>query len=229
MTTSSSKIQQDFDRLADLEGDGWRHNNHYHAFLLKQLPEKSELDALEIGCGTGAFARLLAGRFRRVVALDLSPRMIEVAKERSQGFTNIDYQVGDVMDFPLAVAQYGCVASIATLHHLPFETVIAKIKPTLAPGGRLLVLDLYQAESVGDYVTSAVAVPVNFVLKWLKNGRVRDSAEVRAAWEEHGRTDVYPTLAQVRRDCARLLPHARVRRHLLFRYSLVWDKLSSSN
>ncbi|NUM46114.1 MAG: class I SAM-dependent methyltransferase [Anaerolineales bacterium] len=223
MPATSTQIQQDFDRLADLEGDGWSHNNHYHAFLLKQLPERSELDALEIGCGTGAFARLLAGRFRRVLALDLSPRMIEVAKERSRDFPNIEFQVADVMTYPLPVKQFGCVASIATLHHLPFEAVIAKIKPALAPRGRLLVLDLYQAESVGDFATSAVAVPVNFVLKWLKNGRVREAPEVRAAWEAHGRTDVYPTLAQVRGDCARLLPHARVKRHLLFRYSVVWD------
>lgn len=223
MTASPQKIQQDFDRLADLDGEGWSHNAHYHPFLLKHLPASSELDALDIGCGTGTFARLLAQRFRRVLALDLSPRMIEVAKERSRGVPNIDFQVGDVMDFPLP-AGLGCVASIATLHHLPLGPVLEKIKPALAPGGMLLVLDLYKAATLADYATSAVAFPINLLLKRIKNGRVRDSAEVRAAWEAHGRTDVYLPLSEVRAVAGNLLPRAQVTRHLLFRYSLVWKK-----
>ena len=81
---SIDKIQQDFDHLAPFSNEGWDHNSHYHAFLLKHLPAASEADALEIGCGTGGFSRLLARRYRRVLALDLSPRMIEIARERSR-------------------------------------------------------------------------------------------------------------------------------------------------
>ena len=67
-------------------------------------------------------------------------------------------------------------------------------------------------------------MPASLGLRLLKTGRLREPAAVRAAWAEHGRSDVYPTLAQVRRACAGLLPGARVRRHLLWRYSLVWHK-----
>ena len=69
-------VRGDFDRLADLsEEERWDHNAHYHAFLLKQLPERFA-GALEVGCGTGAFARSLAERCEHVIALDLSPRMV---------------------------------------------------------------------------------------------------------------------------------------------------------
>ncbi|MCB9134177.1 MAG: methyltransferase domain-containing protein [Anaerolineales bacterium] len=223
MNIYSSKIRQDFDRIANLPDEGWNHNHHYHPYLLRHLPTQSDADALDIGCGTGTITRLLAQRFRRVLALDLSPRMIEVAKERSKEYPNIDYQVGEVMEYPLP-AQFGCVVSIATLHHIPFEPILTKIKQALAPGGVLLILDLYRAETLADYATSAVAIPVNLALKWLKNGRIRASAEARAAWEEHGHTDVYLPLSEVRAVCSGLLPHAKITRHLLFRYSLVWEK-----
>ncbi|MEH1783075.1 MAG: class I SAM-dependent methyltransferase [Nostoc sp.] len=62
---------------------GWNHNSHYHNFLLKQLPFHCE-NVLDIACRTGLFSRLLAKRADRVVAIDLSPKMIEVAKQKSR-------------------------------------------------------------------------------------------------------------------------------------------------
>jgi hypothetical protein len=56
------------------------------------------------------------------------------------------------------------------------------------------------------------------------SGRLAEPAELRRAWEEHGRTDRYLTLAEVRAACARALPGARVRRHLLWRYLIVWRR-----
>ena len=67
-------------------------------------------------------------------------------------------------------------------------------------------------------------MPVSLVLRALKTGRFRAPREVRAAWEEHGRDEIYPTVPAVRQVCERVLPGARVRRHLLWRYSIVWRK-----
>jgi ubiquinone/menaquinone biosynthesis C-methylase UbiE len=81
-TDYTDRVREDFDRLAVLsEGTGWGHNSHYHPFVLRQLPQHLG-EALEVGCGTGEFARLLAERCERVVAVDLSPRMIEAARAR---------------------------------------------------------------------------------------------------------------------------------------------------
>lgn len=53
------KIQHDFDRIALLNFPRWDHNNHYHSFLLNQLPTKGKT-ILEIGCGTGEYRASLA-------------------------------------------------------------------------------------------------------------------------------------------------------------------------
>jgi ubiquinone/menaquinone biosynthesis C-methylase UbiE len=224
MTASPSKVQLDFDRIGELSQDRWSHNSHYHPFLLQHLSSSSDSDALDIGCGTGTFSRLLAQRFRRVLALDLSPRMIEIAKERSGQYPNIDFQVADAETCPLPADHFGCIASIATLHHLPFETMLEKMKSALKANGTLLILDLYKAESVGELATSLLAMPVSITLRLINNRQIRQSAQLRAAWAEHGRTDHYLTMTQVRQACANILPEARVKRHLLWRYSIVWKK-----
>ena len=93
------KIRDDFDRIALYDREMWNHNNHYHPFLLKQLPRGNI--ALDIGCGTGEFSRLIAQRFDRVIALDLSPKTIEIARQRSQDYRNIDYRVADILNWKL--------------------------------------------------------------------------------------------------------------------------------
>ncbi len=223
MTESMPKIRAGFDRIALLSGDGWGHNSHYHDFLLRQLPPHCTY-ALDIGCGTGAFSRLLASRSDRVLALDLSPQMIRVAKARSEQYSNIDFQVADATAWEFPAEQFDCVASIATLHHLPIEVTLLKMREALKINGTLIILDLFQAEGPSDVLTSALAVPANIILKWIKTGRWRESREVRLAWAEHGRSDSYPALSQIRRICAYVLPGARVRKHLLWRYSIVWKK-----
>ena len=227
MAESMLKVQADFDRIALLSGNGWGHNSHYHDFLLRQLPPHCRY-ALDIGCGTGAFARLLARRSDQVLALDLSPQMIRIARERSEQYPNIDFQIADAMTWEFPAEQFDCVASIATLHHLPFEETLLKMRGALKINGTLIILDLFQAEGPSDVLTSALAVPANIILKLINTGRLREPREVRQAWAEHGRSDSYPTLSQIRQVCASVLPEAKVRKHLLWRYSIIWKKSVTS-
>jgi len=150
--------------------------------------------------------------------------MIQVAQERSQSYGNIDYRAVDVMKWLFPERRYDCVVSIATLHHLPLDAILYKMRESVRPGGVLLVLDLYRAEAASDFLVSAIAVLVNAVLSLVRTGRIRQRSELRAAWDEHGQHDIYPTLAEVRHVCHHLLPGARVRRHLLWRYSIIWRR-----
>lgn len=221
--TETDTVRADFDRLALLAGGEWDHSSHYHGLLARHVPAGCR-EALEVGCGAGAFSRLMAETSERVLAIDLSPNMVGVARERSARFTNIDFRVADVLTLELPDERFDCVATIATLHHLPAAEVLPKLKRALKPGGVLLILDLLQTEGLLDAAASALAVPVSMCLRLARLGRLRPPREVRRAWDEHGRHDTYLTLAQVRELCAGLLPGAVVRRHLLWRYSVVWKR-----
>jgi ubiquinone/menaquinone biosynthesis C-methylase UbiE len=224
--TYTDRVREDFDRLAVLsEGSGWDHNSHYHPFLLRQLPRRLD-GALEVGCGTGEFARLLAERCERVVAMDLSPRMIESARARSKDHPNIEYLVADAASWEFPSERFDCAASIMTLHHLPLGSMLAKMRDALKPGGTLLMLDLYRACTVTDHVMGTLAAPASRALRLAKTGSLaeRQPPDLQKAWEEHGKTDAYPTLAEARRACETVLRGAAVRRHLLWRYTVVWRK-----
>ena len=218
-----SAIQTDFDRIALLEPGGWNHNNHYHDFLLRNVPPGCQ-KALEIGCGTGSFARLLAQHSSEVLALDLSPEMIRIAQSRSDKFSNIEFRVVNINPRDFSYHGYDCIASIATLHHLPLPEMLARMKDSLRPGGVLLVLDLFEPEGLSDMIRSGLALPVSVGLRLLYNGRVRPSRELRDAFAEHARHDSYTTFSQVREICAAILPGARLQKHFFWRYSIIWRK-----
>lgn len=219
----TAKVRADFDRIARLSDEGWNHNAHYHGYLLRHVPAGCAW-ALDIGCGSGGFSRLLAGRSERVLALDLSPEMIRMAKESSEGAENIDYQVADVRAWAFPAERFDCMASIATLHHLPMRSMLVKMKGALRAGGTLLILDLYQLEGLDNLLAGALAMPYATVLRLRRSGRWREPAEIREAWAAHGEHDAYLTLSEVRRICEDVLPGAIVKRHLLWRYSIVWRK-----
>ena len=229
-----STIQKDFDRIAlvsTVSEDGATHNDHYHNFLLRHLPSNCH-DVLEIGCGTGGFARRLAERSERVLALDLSGEMIRIARERSAQFPNIEFQLADVREVPFNIESFDCIATIATLHHVPIEETLLKMKAALKPGGVLLVLDLFEPASVSDSLVASLsdsllnllAIPVSVSLRLLHHGRLLPRREVRDAWTAHERHDSYPTMTEVHALCASVLPGAKIRKHLLWRYSIVWEK-----
>jgi SAM-dependent methyltransferase len=149
--------------------------------------------------------------------------MVRIARERSADFPNIEYRVADVLEqFP--AQRFDCIASIATLHHLPLDTVVGKMKAALNPGGVLLVLDLYSIKDLVDILLSLVAFPLNLIFKLVKSGRLRNTEAERRAWDEHGKHDHYLHVDTVCRICRDLLPGARVKRHLFWRYTIVWQK-----
>ena len=219
-----STIQSDFDRIALVSPDGSLHNHHYSEFLLRHLQSNCQA-ALEIGCGKGEFSRRLAERSTRVLALDLSPEMIRIARENAPTESNIDFQLADVMTYDLPAESFDCIASIATLHHLPLPEIFRKMKAALRPGGVLLVLDLFEPRGVVDAILNPLAVLVSVSLRLIHYGRIRSTREARDAWAAHEHHDLYPTMSQVRELCAEVLPGARIKKHLLWRYSIIWRKV----
>ena len=69
-------------------------------FFLRLFALPKGASILDVGCGTGRHARALAARGYEVVGVDLSPRMIEVARQRAEG-TGAQFVVGDAREFDL--------------------------------------------------------------------------------------------------------------------------------
>jgi hypothetical protein len=102
--------------------------------------------------------------------------------------------------------------------------MLLKMKAALKPGGVLLVLDLFEPAGLSDSLLNLLAVPVSTSLRLIHHGRLLPRREVRDAWAAHERHDLYPTMTEVRALCASVLPGAKIKQHLLWRYSIVWEK-----
>jgi ubiquinone/menaquinone biosynthesis C-methylase UbiE len=220
---SREEIQKDFDRIAVLSDRESEAGGNYDAFLLQFIPLRCDR-ALEIGCGTGTFTRLLASRADNVVATDLSGEMIRVARERSPDYQNIEYSVGDVLEMNLPRNHFDCIVLIATLHHLPNNLVLAKLKQALKPEGVLILHDLLTSVGIIDRAVDLVRLPVSMATAYVRKGHLWPKREVRRAWAEHGKGERYLTKAEVAAMRDQYLPGAYVKNHLLWRYTLVWRK-----
>jgi SAM-dependent methyltransferase len=189
----------------------FNHNDFYHPFLLRQVPPNCRR-ALDVGCGTGRFARLLATRSSEVDAVDRSAEMISAAAPAP----NVTFVHADIRDLDLA-AGYDFISCIAAIHHLPFAETVTRLRDALAPGGVLAIIGLSRL-SPGDLPLRVIAFWPNRVRLVL--GRPRGDPHPPVM-------DPDLTLPEIRAHARELLPGAVIRRRLYFRYSLVYRRLSA--
>lgn len=218
------QVLEDFNRIASLTAHDAEAQAVYSNYLLRHVPSGCD-HVLEIGCGFGEFARILARRARRVTGIDLSPQMIEVAKERSTDYSNLDFTLGDFLKLQLPSEAYDCLVSITTLHHLPADEALEKMKRLLRPGGVLVIHDLLDANSIFDKALDFVRMPVNMSIRFWRTGRLLPRREVRKAWNEHGSHETYLKAKEVRAMRDEHLRGGQMREHFLWRYTLVWRKV----
>jgi SAM-dependent methyltransferase len=217
------QIQKDFDRIAVLSERDSQLGGIYDPSLLQFIPAACHR-ALEVGCGSGTFTRFLAMQSNHVTATDLSGEMIRLARHRSTGYPNIDYSVGDVLEMDLPASQFDCIVMIATLHHLPTESILEKLKRALTPEGVLIIHDLLRPTGVLDRLVDLVRLPMNVALRWHRTGQLWPRCEVRRAWAEHGKRERYLTKQEVVAMRDQYLRGGYVKYHWLWRYTIVWHK-----
>jgi SAM-dependent methyltransferase len=220
---STEQVRADFDRIArEMEAAGAGPDQPYLHHLPSSVPPDCG-NALEVGCGTGELTRLLADRCGRVLAIDLSPEMIRIARRNSAALSNVEYRVADVMEMALPDEAFDCVASVATLHHLPAADAVRRMQAALRPGGVLILHDVLEWSGPTGFLVSAVATLARYVRAHVRGPR-RTSRALREAWRAHGAGERYLRPREVRDLVRRELPGAAVRLHLFWRYTVVWTK-----
>jgi len=110
------------------------------------LDGRAAARALDLGCGNGRHAELLAERADAVVGVDLSRELLREAADRSRerGFDGTaSFVHGDAAALPIATDAVGLAVYVATIHHLPSREArvrsLDELARALAPGGIALV------------------------------------------------------------------------------------------
>jgi SAM-dependent methyltransferase len=193
--------------------DYWNHNVHYQRVILDAVPPGCGA-AIDVGCGDGLLASALAARCATVTGIDSDARMIALARDRARALGNVTFLEGDFMAHPLPDESVDFACANTSVHHMGSAAAITKMASALRPGGRLAIVGLGDHGSPGDWFFDAAGMPVNWYFKIIR-GENSPGAPVLSP-------DL--TWAQLRDTARRLLPGVRYRRHLLWRYSLIWTK-----
>jgi demethylmenaquinone methyltransferase/2-methoxy-6-polyprenyl-1,4-benzoquinol methylase len=108
---------------------------------------------LDLACGTGDLAFAAAARAvnGRVLGVDASSAMIDLARARAKreaSHGNVDFQVGDISVLDVPSASVDAVTAGYALRNVPdYVRTVREIARVLKPGGVLLTLDFYRPES----------------------------------------------------------------------------------
>jgi ubiquinone/menaquinone biosynthesis C-methylase UbiE len=196
----------------------WNHNNHYHDFLLNQLPPGIKL-ALDVGCGLGFFAARLARLSENVDAVDVDRSTLDRAIQLHAQYPNIRFICGGFASLQLTSNHYDVITSLAALHHMDLQETLAEMKRVLRPGGVMLILGLYREASAADLAVSAAAIPFDLIHKHIIHRHEKAGLAMTAPIQKP-----MHSLSQIKKTAAAVLPGADFKRHLFWRYSLIWHK-----
>lgn len=136
-----------FDELAGRFGKDYVPGRSWKALAEALIKVLNYQVVADLGAGEGTLAQLLAQRAEKVIAVDLSPKMVEFGQNLAtqNGLLNLEYRIGDIEAPPIDDACLDLAVLSQALHHAenPQRAVDAAFR-ILKPGGRLIVLDLLQ-------------------------------------------------------------------------------------
>jgi SAM-dependent methyltransferase len=206
----------------------FNHNDFHHRYLLRQVPSGCGR-ALDVGCGTGLFARRLAQRAHTVEAVDRAPDMVAQAHALSNAAPNVRYIDADIADYDLASSRYDFISCIATIHHMPFTETITMLREALAPGGVLAIVGCYRESTLADHLSTLISAPANIAANTAVKMKTRYSELPIGQVNTAPVMDPRMTIPEIKREAARLLPGVVIRRRLFWRYSLIYQRPASQS
>lgn len=126
---------------------------------------KAEDTVLEIGCGTGSTALLIAPYVAKITASDLAPGMIEIANEKlvEAGLENVTFEVSEVGEHTQYGASYDAVLAHNLLHLLPnLDQALDHIASLTKPGGVFISKTVCSPAglSLKFFLINRIAVPL---------------------------------------------------------------------
>jgi ubiquinone/menaquinone biosynthesis C-methylase UbiE len=145
------------------------------ADALRMIVEAAEASAedtvLDVACGGGLVVCAFAPHVLEATGIDVTPAMLERARQLAteKEITNARWRQGDVSSLPFPDASFTIVVTRFAVHHFPDPAaVLREMVRVCAPGGRIVVVDMYASEA------AAKAAEFN------RLERLRDPSHMRA-------------------------------------------------
>ena len=191
----------------------------YRTVIIGSIPAGCER-ALDVGCGLGQLTRDLRAFVPDVTGIDTDQRSVECARAHPDA-DDITYLHGDFLAWPFRSQSFDLVTAMASLHHMDAAAALARMRDLLRPGGVLAIVGLARGGSPVDLafaVPAAIGARIHLLSTRGNHEAETESYRAPICWPPPVRYRDMRRLAEL------LLPGARYRRHLYWRYSLTWTK-----
>ncbi|MDE4078866.1 class I SAM-dependent methyltransferase [Methanosphaera sp. Vir-13MRS] len=139
--------------------------------LINAIPDQKSPRVLDLGCGTGNITEKVLKRFpdAKITCLDVSDKMIDIAKEKLSDYDNIEYVNGDFTIVDI-IDKYDAIISSLALHHIPSDEEKKE-----------MYQHIYDALNVGGVFYNADVIKPNSEYNQILNEKMNDKY-----MEEHG-------------------------------------------
>ncbi len=135
------------------------------AIRLLEIPADGRV--LDIGCGNGWATRLMAEQspHGRVVGIDISDEMVDLARESSGSFSNVEFREASAEKLSFAEAEFTHAFSMESLYYYgDILRALQEIRRVLKPAGKFAcVVDLYQENRASHQWIPSLKVPVQLL------------------------------------------------------------------
>jgi SAM-dependent methyltransferase len=112
--------------------------------LVELVPPDPNASWLEVACGPSMVGRAVAPRVGSLHGVDLTPAMIEKAREEAEreGLANVEFEIGDATALEFEDASFDGAITRFSLHHIPApQRVVEEMARVVRPGGWVAIAD----------------------------------------------------------------------------------------
>lgn len=142
---TETKVREQYNHLAPIYDQRWSdYIINTLSFLKTWVQISPTASLLDIACGTGEFERLLLVEHptQQIVGVDISEKMLAIARQKCQVYPNVSFQVASASALPLANNSFDIIVSANAFHYFDDpDLALREMKRVLKPEGTIVILD----------------------------------------------------------------------------------------
>ena len=137
-------------------------NQELNGWLTGQFEDSDRV--LELGCGSGNYSKMIAGKVKYLTTTDLAPEMVKEAEEKLSEFDNVVVQIEDCYNTSSNDSLFDAVLMVNLLHIVKGPVVVMKeCHRVLKGNGRVVIVDV---TGYGMRFLTKIALGFRYMKKW---------------------------------------------------------------
>lgn len=193
----------------------WNHNVAYYDWVEDRTAGCR--DILDVGCGDGSLVRCLDDGKRSITGIDVDEECIKRALDGDrQDAANTQFICGRFETYEFQ-KQFDAVIFVASIHHMDMTAALEQARSILRPGGVILIVGLAKPSNFLDWAVEALRVIPCAIVSKVRQMQSSEEKHIPVSYH-------FPKMSEIRAVARTLLPSAKIRYGLFYRYLLWWKK-----